>query len=104
MEDLLKSFIKKYDFKAEALPVERLTDLGDDFKNCLQNGLIDSKVYDSYLKGFSFKVPDDLKDIRSIIILSIARPQHRLKINLDERTVDAIYNYPQKLDKKWGKI
>ena len=72
MEDLLKSFISKYDFKAGVLPVKRLTSLEDDFKGCLQKGFIDDKVYESYLKGFSFNVPNDFKEARSIIILTIA--------------------------------
>ncbi|MBA7537926.1 hypothetical protein ES705_30198 [subsurface metagenome] len=46
MEDLLKSFTEKYDFKAEALPVGRLADLENDFKKCLGKGLIDIDIID----------------------------------------------------------
>lgn len=112
MEDLLKSFISKYDFKAGVLPVKRLAGLKNDFKECLQKGFIDNKVYKSYLNGFSFKVPDDLKEAKSIIILGMARPQHRLNIDLGNRTIDAIipptyidyrkiYRDVFKLLKKW---
>ncbi|MFC2159750.1 4Fe-4S double cluster binding domain-containing protein [Actinomycetota bacterium] len=90
MEDLLKSFIKKYDFKAEALPVERLAGLEKDFKKNLKKGLISDKLFKSYLDGFSFDLPDDLKEAKSIIILGTARPQHRLNIDLDNRTINAI--------------
>ncbi len=90
MEDLLESFISKYDFKAGVLPVKRLTGLENDFKECLQKGFIDDKVYESYLDGFSFNVPHDFKEAKSIIILSIARPQHRLNIDLGNRMIDAI--------------
>ena len=90
MEDLLKSFISKYDFKAGVLPVKRLTNLENDFKECLQKGFIDDKVYRSYLEGFSFNVPHDFKEAKSIIILGMARPQHRLNIDLGNRTIDAI--------------
>lgn len=90
MEDLLKSFTEKYDFKAEALPVSRLADLENDFKKCLEKGLIDNDVYDLYLNGFSFSVPDELKEAKSIIIISMARPQHRLNIDLGDRAIDII--------------
>ena len=90
MEDLLKSFTEKYDFRTSVLPVKRLADLEDDYKKCMQDGFIDHKVYESYLKGFSFKTPADLKEARSIIILGIARPQHRLKIEWSGRIIDAI--------------
>ncbi len=112
MDDLLKSFISKYDFKAGVLPVKRLTGLENDFKGCLQKGFIDSKVYESYLGGFSFNVPYDLKEAKSIIILGMTRPQHRLNIDLGNRTIDAIipptyidyrktYRDVFKLLKKW---
>lgn len=90
MEDLLKSFTVKYDFKAEALPVGRLAGLENDFKKCLQKGLIDNDVYDLYLNGFSFTVPDELKEAKSIIIISMARPQHRLSIDPGGRAIDII--------------
>ncbi len=90
MDDLLKSFISKYDFKAGVLPVKRLTGLENDFKECLQKGFIDDKVYKSYLDGFSFNVPHDFKEAKSIIILGMARPQHRLNIDLGKRTIAAI--------------
>ena len=112
MEDLLGSFAGKYNFKAEAIPVERLVSLENDFKECLQKGLINNKVYKSYLDGFTFNLPDDLKEAKSIIILGIARPQHRLRIDLGNRTIDAtipptyidyrkIYRDVFKLLKKW---
>jgi epoxyqueuosine reductase len=90
MEDLLKSFIKKYDFKAEALPVERLAGLENDFKKSLKKGLISDKLYKEYLDGFSFNLPDDFNEAKSIIILGMARPQHRLNIDLGNRSIDAI--------------
>ena len=90
MDNLLKSFISKYDFKAGVLPVKRLTGLENDFKECLQKGFIDDKVYESYLDGFSFNVPHDFKEAKSIIILGMARPQHMLNIDLGNRTIDAI--------------
>ena len=86
MEKFLDPFLEKYDFKAKALPVERLIDLENDFKNVMDSGMVDKKVYESYLKRFSFDRPDDIKNPNSIIILSMPRPQHRLKINLEGRT------------------
>jgi epoxyqueuosine reductase len=90
VEDLLKSFINKYGFKAQALPVKRLPDLECDFKERFQKGFIDSELYSSYLDGFSYNVPDTLREAKSIIILGMARPQHRLKVCMGERTIEAI--------------
>ncbi len=61
MEDILRSFIERHDFKARVLPVERLAGLENDFKECLQKGFIDDKVYKLYLEGLSFNVPHDFK-------------------------------------------
>ena len=112
MEDLLKSFISKYDFKAGVLPVKRLIGLENDFKECLQKGFIDDKIYESYLDGFSFNVPHDFKEAKSIIILGMPRPQHRLNIDLGNKKIDTIipptyidyrkiYRDVFKLLKKW---
>ncbi len=112
MEKFLDPFLEKYNFKAKALPVGRLSGLERDFKKLLDSGLVDKKVYDSYLRGFSFTGPDDLKDLNSIIILSMPRPQHRLRIHFEDRAVEAIIpptyiNYRKtyrdifKLLKKW---
>ena len=90
MEDLLKSFIKKYDFKAKVLPVEKLSGLENDFKESLKKGLIGDKLNKEYLDGFSFNLPDDFNEVKSIIILGMARPQHRLNIDLGSRSIDAI--------------
>ncbi len=112
MKDIIGTFTEKYDFKARVLPVERLADLEDDFKECLEKGFIDDNVYKSYLDGFSFNVPDGFKRARSIIILGIARPQHGLNVDLGKKIINAvipptyidyrkIYRDVLKLLKKW---
>ena len=78
MEDEIQSFLDKYGLKGKVIPAGRLKDLEEDLSALLAESLIDSKVRETYLGNFSFSRPDGLQSFESLVILSKARPIHRL--------------------------
>jgi len=90
MEEILNNFLDIHNFKASAIPASKLFDLENDIKGLLENGFITTEVYDRCLRGFSFTKPNNLDKLNSIIILSIPRPQHKLKVQYKDRIFEVI--------------
>lgn len=89
MKKILESFFKKYDFKARIVPIGRLKDLAKDYNTVMDKGLIDKKVYKSYLEWFEFEEPEEMSE-NSIIILATRRPMHRLWLNHKKKSIGII--------------
>jgi epoxyqueuosine reductase len=90
MEDKINQFLDKHSFKAKLVPVERLRDLEKDFNEVVKKGSFDKMVMNVYLRNFSFEEPESMDKCRSIIIISKARPAHRLKLNYKGRKLKAV--------------
>jgi epoxyqueuosine reductase len=81
MENSLNQFLDKHSFKAKLVPAKRLKDLENDFTEVIENGSFDQRVVDVYLRNLTFEKPESLNKFRSLIIISKARPAHRLGID-----------------------
>jgi epoxyqueuosine reductase len=104
----LQAFLDKYDLKGRTIPAARLKDLERDYNEISDKGLIDSKLEELYLRNFSFSKPEGLEDFNSLVILSMARPIHRLGINYKGKKIKVLLpptyiNY-QKINQKIFKL
>jgi len=90
MKKFLEPFLEKYNLRARVVPAERLKDLESDFNAVLDRGLINRKVYKSYLKQFNFEGLEEARDTNSIIIIAMPRPMHRLWFNYEGKNIGII--------------
>ena len=65
-------------WKARVVPVSRLADLARAALEWLERGQIDPALHREYLSSFSFDVPGDLADARSIVVAAVPTPQMRV--------------------------
>jgi epoxyqueuosine reductase len=80
MEEILHSFLDKYDFKGRIIPAARLKDLENDFKRAAEVVPVDPRIMDVYLKNLFFTKPEAMESPGSIVVIAMARPAHRLGI------------------------
>ena len=86
----INPFLEQYDLRGTVLPAARLKDLERDFYQVLDKGLIDTRVRETYLKNFSFTKPDGMETLESIIVISMARPAHRLAVTYEGKKVSTL--------------
>lgn len=85
MEKRVNQFLDKHSFKAKLVPAERLKDLENDFTEVIGQESFNQRVVDVYLRNFTFEKPQGMNKFNSIIIMSKARPAHRLGLNYKGR-------------------
>ena len=72
------SMIEERGWKGQVVPVARLSDLKQALCGYYERGLIDKTLYDEQLGPFSFDLPSDLPEVRSIVIAAVPTPQMRI--------------------------
>jgi epoxyqueuosine reductase len=82
--------IKEFGWDGRCVPVSHLTDLRDAIISRYEKGLIDTKLYRDQLGVFSFKIPQELPDVRSIIIVAVPTPQMRIIFRWQGKSVPVI--------------
>jgi len=70
--------IEERGWKGQVVPVARLSDLKQALCSYYERGLIDKTLYDEQLGPFSFDLPSDLPEVRSIVIAAVPTPQMRI--------------------------
>jgi epoxyqueuosine reductase len=87
MENRINQFLDKHSFKARLVPAKRLKDLENDFTKVIEEGSFDQRVVDVYLRNLTFEKPEGMDRFKSLIIISKARPAHRLGLNYKGKKV-----------------
>lgn len=77
MENLLNK-IHNLGWIAQIVSINHLNDLRIAILNRLEQGQIDRKLYQDQLSFFSFDLPPDLHQVRSILIVAVPTPQMRI--------------------------
>ncbi|MDJ0763735.1 MAG: 4Fe-4S binding protein [Myxococcota bacterium] len=65
-------------FKGRVVTIQRLKDLQEEIEGCHNQGLFDETVYREGLSFFSFRPPDDLPTVASLIVVAVPRPQTKV--------------------------
>jgi len=61
--------------KGRIVSVQHLRDLHEDVEGHYRHGLLDKEFYQERLGFFDFRIPDDLREAKSLIIVAVPRPQ-----------------------------
>ena len=61
--------------KARVVLVQHVRDLREEVKGHYRQGLLDTEFYHERLAYFDFRVPNDLQEAKSLIVIAIPRPQ-----------------------------
>ena len=83
MEAELISHLEASGYKARLVPVRHLFDLKKEFFDLYRSGLLDEELYRTYLTRFSFELPKDLPQARSILVVAVPQPQTRVTFTPD---------------------
>jgi epoxyqueuosine reductase len=87
---MLFEFIEQKGWKGQIVPVAHLTDLRKAICGYYERGLIDETLYQSQLDFLSFDPPEDLPDVRSVIIVAMRTPQMRVFFHWQGESVPVI--------------
>lgn len=61
--------------KGRIVSIEHLRDLQEEIEGCYRHGLLDKEFYQERLAWFDFRIPDDLREAKSMIVIAVPRPQ-----------------------------
>lgn len=61
--------------KARVVQVQHVRDLREEIKGHYRQGFLDTEFYHDRLAYFDFRVPNDLQEAKSLIVIAIPRPQ-----------------------------
>jgi epoxyqueuosine reductase len=59
-------------YHSRTVAVHHLQELKEEFQDRYQSGLIHDDVYESYLAGFNYRIPESIADPRSLIVVAYA--------------------------------
>ncbi|MCU0860995.1 MAG: hypothetical protein MUE65_01585 [Methanomassiliicoccales archaeon] len=90
MSERVFSDLRGAGFEARAVPVSRLVELEQDISSLKDRGLIDSEVFELYLKDFRFSPPESLPHARSLVIMAFPQPKLRLRFSYQGFLAEAI--------------
>ncbi len=79
---VLDSLINKYNYRIKIVSVEILEELKEEIGKLYRKELLSEEFYREYYKYFSFDTPDNFEKIKSVVIVAIPRPQHRIYFNI----------------------
>lgn len=79
--------IEERGWKGRIIPTSHLADLQESIYGRYEQGLIDKVLYRDQLSFFSFDLPMDLPDARSIVIVAAPTPQMRIIFHCHGRPV-----------------
>lgn len=61
--------------KGRIVSTQHLRDLQEDIEGHYREGLLDKEFYQERLGFFDFRIPDDLREAKSLIVVAVPRPQ-----------------------------
>jgi epoxyqueuosine reductase len=86
----LYNMVEERGWKSRIIPIDHLADLREAIIGRYEQKLIDEALYLDQLGFFSFDLPADLPDARSIIILAIPTPQMRIYFHWQGKRIPVV--------------
>jgi epoxyqueuosine reductase len=88
-KEKLFSELQACGYAARVVSIQRLHDLEHDINSQYENGMFEAEFYQEELAHFDFNPPDEMPDAKSIIIVSIPKPQNGVVVhwNGESRTL-----------------
>ncbi len=74
MEELLL-YLEKHHCRGRIVPVQHIRDLQEAIEGSYEQGLLDKEFYQKRLAWLHFRIPDNLPEAKSIIVVAVPRPQ-----------------------------
>jgi hypothetical protein len=82
--------IKEFGWRGKIVPITHINDLRYRIISRKEEGLIDEQLYQDQLSFFSFDLPIDLSETRSILIVALPAPQMRIIFKWQDRYIPVI--------------
>ncbi|HSV42531.1 MAG TPA: hypothetical protein VLH13_03870, partial [Methanomassiliicoccales archaeon] len=82
--------LERESMRGGIVPVHRLKGLREDIESLRDRRMLDPGLYDAYLNGGKFSVPDKLSGSRSIVVVAVPVPRIRLHFTWQGNDVAAI--------------
>nr|NIN66000.1 FeS-binding protein [Anaerolineae bacterium]NIN96171.1 FeS-binding protein [Anaerolineae bacterium]NIQ78003.1 FeS-binding protein [Anaerolineae bacterium] len=102
-EELLAS-LEEEGYRGRVVGVEHLRDLEVELEERRRQGLIDEDLYEEYLAGFGFDLPEDLPLGESLILVAMPQPQIQVVFTLNGKALPLIvpptYLHARESDKR----
>ncbi len=86
MEELF-SQLKEWGYQGRIVSIQHLGDLQEEIEGRYRQGLFDEEFYQEWLTGFAFSPPDNLPEVRSVLIVAVPQPQTRVTFTWDGEPV-----------------
>jgi epoxyqueuosine reductase len=86
----LFSRLENHSFKAGVVSATHLQELRDTIEGAHKRGLIDKDLYNEYLSGFDFTIPNVLSEATSIIIVAVPVPALQVTFMRNRQPFQAI--------------
>lgn len=80
----------KQGFQVKIVSIEHVGELETEIMTRYQKGLLDPDLYDAYLASFDFACKQNLKDARSLIIVSVPQPQIKVTFFRDDKSYPVV--------------
>jgi epoxyqueuosine reductase len=68
-------------YKISVVSTRHLTELQQEFEGRLNHGELDNQLFQEYLSGLKFTLPEELADAQSLIVVAVPRPQTQATFN-----------------------
>lgn len=72
--------------KGRVVSIQHLRDLREEIEGHYKEGLLDKEFYHERLAFFDFQIPDDLQEVKSLIVVAVPRPQSQATFTLNGKT------------------
>lgn len=86
----LFSRLGQYGYGVRVASVGHLADLQEEIEGRKRLGLIEEKLYQEYLAALSYRLPDNLLESRSLIVVAVPQPQIQVIFNWEVKSCPLI--------------
>jgi epoxyqueuosine reductase len=84
------SQLESHNFKGKIVSIEHFAELQEEFEAWHKQGLLDQKLYQSYLTKLDFKVPERLPAAKSLFVATVPQPQLQAVFTVNEKLTPVI--------------
>lgn len=79
------SRLEQKGYAGRIVAIKHLDDLKEEIERRRNQGVFDEALYQAYLAGFEFGIPEHFPDAKSLVITSAPQPQRRVNFNFKGR-------------------
>jgi epoxyqueuosine reductase len=90
LTDELMVRLEEEGMRGRLVSVQHVQDLHEEIDGRKKDGLLDEKLYEAYLNWFDFRLPDDMPDAQSLIVVAVPQDQVPVTFSLDGKDLSLI--------------